>query len=1168
VKQVRAGLRLLLRAAGWSLAAVVTGAVVVVGVGIFAGYRPVVIQTGSMGETAPPGSVVIAAPKAGDEIRTGDILVMHRPGRPLVTHRVAELEITAERSFAVTKGDANPDLDPDVYPIGDRELVGRWVVPRLGGAITLFGNPATAVAVLALVVGGVALSLLRWIWRPAPAPQPATATARPVQRERRAPRAAAATGALALFLTGGVAWALFTATTSVAGNTFGSDDCFDARVASVETGTVVSSASGDQSVAISAVDTSRSFLLYSVSSASASPGDTVVRGRLLDATTVQFTRATTTPSPPAVNISWSVVQYDCGVTVQRGVTTGTGTAIVDVPITAVDPATSFATVGLAPQLGAASFTTIAPELTSATNLRLHGGAALSASDSLAWQVVTFTDAADAHVQHQTETFTSTATATLASPVPQGSTFVLAAGVMDTAASAGIGDRLVEAHLSSPTTVELQRDVSNATDLKVYLQTVTLHDGSAVQHGVVDFLAGQPTKTVTIEPVDTNRASAMTTATNPGAVAGGRTTQTTPAVAGEASARVDVADAVTVTLTRDATSSPASFGWQVIEWGGPVWWDVDYDFRQRIDVTAGAVGTPDEYTVAVALDHAALVTAGLALADGSDVRVVRWDGSSWTELHRVLDDGASWNDPAATFLFRTTEPVAAQTTSTYWLYYGNTMPDPVLDDPEQVFLLTEDFESGTLGDFEDRTAGTGWYSALPWTRRRVVTVQSSQVAGPLTDVPVLVQVSAPDLATTAQLDGDDFRFTAGDGITPLPHEIEAWDVATSTLTAWVKVPSLSNSVNTPLYLYYGAADAPDQQDPYGVWTNEFEAVWLLARDPAGAAPQLFDSGPARHEGLSSGSITSGDLLANGDGLDLDGSNDRLDAGSFTVASAQLTLSGWVRLDSFSDADPRLVAKASGPLARSFELLVDDQAPASGQVRARLTLGGTTYEAAGGTVTIGVLHHLAATWDGTTLAVHLDGTLVGQTAASGALASNTMPVTLGDLTAGTASLDGLLDNVTIATVARSQEWLATEYAMRSAPITFVTVGAAETGTWLGQGTWTYRKPVVVDASAVTGSLTDYPLLVQVTDLTIGAASQADGDDLVFTAGDGTTRLDHEIEAWNVATGELTAWVRVPSLTDAADTTLYLYYGNASAADQQDPAGTFGDDASLVLHGTGPG
>ena len=47
-----------------------------------------------------------------------------------------------------------------------------------------------------------------------------------------------------------------------------------------------------------------------------------------------------------------------------------------------------------------------------------------------------------------------------------------------------------------------------------------------------------------------------------------------------------------------------------------------------------------------------------------------------------------------------------------------------------------------------------------------------------------------------------------------------------------------------------------------------------------------------------------------------------------------------------------------------------------------------------------------------------------------------------------------------------------------------------------------------------------------------AQFDGDDLVFTDYDGN-KLDHEIELFDHASGDLAAWVRVPLLVDSADT-----------------------------------
>ena len=87
-------------------------------------------------------------------------------------------------------------------------------------------------------------------------------------------------------------------------------------------------------------------------------------------------------------------------------------------------------------------------------------------------------------------------------------------------------------------------------------------------------------------------------------------------------------------------------------------------------------------------------------------------------------------------------------------------------------------------------------------------------------------------------------------------------------------------------------------------------------------------------------------------------------------------------------------------------------------------------------------------------------------------------------------------------------------------------AGSASW-GLPAWSFRKKVTIDGSKVTGSLTDFPLQVTLTDASLGLHSRSDGADIVFTAGDGTTVLASEIESYNPTTGALTAWVRVPQL-----------------------------------------
>ena len=112
------------------------------------------------------------------------------------------------------------------------------------------------------------------------------------------------------------------------------------------------------------------------------------------------------------------------------------------------------------------------------------------------------------------------------------------------------------------------------------------------------------------------------------------------------------------------------------------------------------------------------------------------------------------------------------------------------------------------------------------------------------------------------------------------------------------------------------------------------------------------------------------------------------------------------------------------------------------------------------------------------------------------------------------------------------------------------------------WYNRKLITVDHTQVDADLTDYPVLVSITDADLAADAQNDGDDIVFAQPDGT-KLDHEIESFDGSTGELVTWVRLPSLSSTTDTTFYLYYNNSGAANQENVAGVWNTDYRMVQH-----
>ena len=1210
-------------------------------VGVAKGYRPVVLQTGSMGGTAPAGSVVIAGPRDGDTIDPGDIVVMQRPGALPITHRVVSVEDSAVGRLATTKGDANAFVDPAPYVIGDEELVARWAVPHVGSWLDHLRDPRIAFSVGVMILVVVTGSTLRRIWRggrrqhvrartittrvpsggaagspgptgttvasrvgattvtvaatprgtasrptgsgstptpppppppfrPPPPPPPLLAVGATPRRRATRLRLGIATVSVALVASSGVVFSLFSAAALVEGNQFGASDCFGSNLASLQTGETTHVSNGTVTELVTPVDPSTSFVLASVRSSSPEIADSSVQVRLAAGDRLEIERRSDDATPPAVTVVWSIVEYECGIRVQRGTVDGNSTNRIDVAIDSVDAASSFTTVSSLAAADAVSFGPnhlVDASITAGDTLTISGSAnaVLDPTQRFSWQVVSFLDSAEIDVQTASGTLGSgdaSATIPLASPVDVGATFVLASVISDSTGD-DVGERMVLAELVDDSTVVVDRAVAgDAVDVR--LQVVTLLDGTTVHHGRVDLDIGVGSTDVSVPGIDHTRSSAISTVTVPGPAAGGLTTHVADERVGEGSATFTLTDPRTLNVTRDASTSDASFAWQVIEWSGPGWWDDAYGFRQRIDVeSAPSVTTPDEYTVALTVDHAELVASGFSVADGSDLRVLRWDGETWTELDRVLDDDSDWNLADTTIRFRSVDEIAAGTTATYWLYMNHPEAGAAPGDPARVYLLVEDFDDGTTGVFEDRTGGTDWYRADPWTRRIPLTVAAGSVGSDLVDFPLFVSLT-DDALTAAQPDGSDIRFVATDGVTSLAHEIEAFDPVSGHVDAWVRIPTLSASSDTTFDLYVGAGDAPSQGDVRATWNGDVEATWHLSRDPAGPAPQLDDSTVSNHDGLSLGSMDATDLVAGrvGPGLDLDGVDDGIRSGPISLAGRDaLTLSAWVRPDALTDGST-VFSKADGG-----ELQLDLVVLPSGAVRARLGLDGgdVTTTTPGGAVTTGTWHHVATVWDGSSLSVWVDGTERADTAAVGALTQRgDLPVTIGNDVSGLNGVDGLLDEVRLDTAARDVAWLRASFDNQSSPDTFVTAGAADTVVFGDQGDWAARTPVVVQTGALGSTLGDVEILVDVVDGRLSTATQACGCDLVFTAADGTTRLDHVVETFDRDSGALTAWVSVPTVPASGDVDLFLYFSNPTAVDQQDAVGVFGPDADLRLLG----
>jgi hypothetical protein len=173
-------------------------------------------------------------------------------------------------------------------------------------------------------------------------------------------------------------------------------------------------------------------------------------------------------------------------------------------------------------------------------------------------------------------------------------------------------------------------------------------------------------------------------------------------------------------------------------------------------------------------------------------------------------------------------------------------------------------------------------------------------------------------------------------------------------------------------------------------------------------------------------------------------------------------------------------------------------------------------------------------------------------------------------GTAEwFDGTLDEVRVSETVRSADWIQTEYNNQSNPSSFYSVGTS--GCFLGG--FSCNRRITIDSTKVEGSsdLTNFPFLIRIqNDCNLksaangGGVQNSNGWDIIFTDSDGVTQLDHEIEEYDGTTGDLTAWVRVPTLPYNSDKDIYMYYGKSGlTCDPSNPTGVWASGYEAVYH-----
>jgi len=193
------------------------------------------------------------------------------------------------------------------------------------------------------------------------------------------------------------------------------------------------------------------------------------------------------------------------------------------------------------------------------------------------------------------------------------------------------------------------------------------------------------------------------------------------------------------------------------------------------------------------------------------------------------------------------------------------------------------------------AGKRYDSTSSRTVRRKLTFSNN--GSTLYDFPVLIvlsEVAANIDYSNTRDQGEDLCFYDPDG-TALKHEIEKWDEQ-GTSYIWVRVRQIESGSADYIWMYYGSSTGSCNQEPAGVWDDNFKAVWHMNNDPSSS--EIIDSKNSNN-GKASDGMNAASLAASitGQGLYFNGNEDEVkinDSQTLRIAS-NITLEAVINLN---------------------------------------------------------------------------------------------------------------------------------------------------------------------------------------------------------------------------------------------------------------------------------
>lgn len=324
-------------------------------------------------------------------------------------------------------------------------------------------------------------------------------------------------------------------------------------------------------------------------------------------------------------------------------------------------------------------------------------------------------------------------------------------------------------------------------------------------------------------------------------------------------------------------------------------------------------------------------------------------------------------------------------------------------------------------------------------RKKVTIDVTKVSGgsDFTDFTVLVSVIDPELRVISSggnvenANGFDIAFTNSDEVTLYDHQVEKYVSTTGEYVAWVKITTLSASANTEFYMYYGNPSVGSDPSVTSAWDANFVSVWHLNGEQS-------DHTSNTNDGTLTGTTDAVGKIAGG--KTFDGVDDMIDCGN--DGSLQLTtgvtLEMWINTSATGAYDATINKSSDFNWAEGYGMFLYDMTWMGFYVD-DWDLG---YIAWNEFYAQGSWLYVVGTWDGSDVLMYINGNL-GSWTASFAGPMNAVPgnVEIGRGSDNLYCTAGIIDEVRISDVGRSQDWVTTSYNSANSPGTFMSFSSEE-------------------------------------------------------------------------------------------------------------------------------